>query len=65
VRDQVRDKLDYAFEDLGELQVKNIARPVRAYRVRDPTVLAEQLLPVSPQRFASTRQTVNRGAALR
>jgi adenylate cyclase len=27
VRDQVRDKLDIAFEDLGEQQVKNIARP--------------------------------------
>src|SRR5262249_13960592 len=35
VRDQVRDKLDLAFEDLGEQQVKNIARPVRVYRVRD------------------------------
>ena len=34
VRDQVRDKLDYAFEDMGEHQVKNIARPVRVYRVR-------------------------------
>src|SRR5438445_4627205 len=35
VRDQVRDKLDFAFEDLGEQQVKNIARPVRVYRVRE------------------------------
>ena len=33
VRDQVRDKLALSFEDLGEQQVKNIARPVRAYRV--------------------------------
>jgi adenylate cyclase len=33
VRDQVRDKLDVSFEDLGEQQVKNIARPVRVYRV--------------------------------
>jgi class 3 adenylate cyclase/TolB-like protein/Flp pilus assembly protein TadD len=33
VRDQVRDKLAIAFEDMGEQQVKNIARPVRAYRV--------------------------------
>src|SRR5712672_4876320 len=33
VRDQVRDKLDFAFEDRGEQQVKNIARPVRTYRV--------------------------------
>ena len=33
VRDQVRDKLDFSFEDMGEQQVKNIARPVRTYRV--------------------------------
>src|SRR6266446_3565334 len=33
VRDQVRDKLDFSFEDLGEQSVKNIARPVRVYRV--------------------------------
>ena len=33
-RDQVRDKLDMTFEDLGEQQLKNIARPVRVYRVR-------------------------------
>src|SRR6516164_8127351 len=33
VRDQVRDKLDFGFEDLGEQQVKNIARPVRVYRI--------------------------------
>jgi len=33
VRDQVRDKLDFGFEDLGEQHVKNIARPVRVYRV--------------------------------
>jgi class 3 adenylate cyclase len=35
VRDQVRDRLDLGFEDLGEQQVKNIARPVRVYRVSD------------------------------
>jgi adenylate cyclase len=33
VRDQIRDKLDLAFDDLGEQQVKNITRPVRAYRI--------------------------------
>src|SRR5262249_32195710 len=32
VRDQVRDKLAIRFEDMGEQQVKNIARPVPAYR---------------------------------
>jgi len=31
--EQVRDKLDIAFDDLGEQQVKNIARPVRTYAV--------------------------------
>jgi TolB-like protein/class 3 adenylate cyclase/cytochrome c-type biogenesis protein CcmH/NrfG len=31
--DQVETKLDLAYEDLGEQQVKNIARPVRTYRV--------------------------------
>src|SRR5215831_6630767 len=34
VRDQARDRLDYTFEDLGEQQVKNIARPVRVYALR-------------------------------
>ena len=31
--DQVRDRLDIGFEDLGEQRVKNIARPVRVYSV--------------------------------
>jgi adenylate cyclase len=31
VRDHIRDKLPYAFEDMGEQSVKNIARPVRVY----------------------------------
>ncbi len=33
VRDQVRDKMPLSLEDLGEQSVKNIARPVRAFRV--------------------------------
>src|SRR6266404_3643526 len=37
VHDHVRDRLPFVFEDLGEHQVKNIARPVRVYRVRDAT----------------------------
>ena len=32
-RDQVRDKLDLPMVDLGEIEVKNIARPVRAFQV--------------------------------
>jgi adenylate cyclase len=34
VHDQVRDKLDLAFEDMGNQQVKNIARPVHAWRLQ-------------------------------
>ena len=44
VRDQIRDKLGYAFEDLGEQSVKNIARPVRVYALRPEAVAG---LPVS------------------
>jgi adenylate cyclase len=32
--EQVRDRLDIAFDDLGEQQVKNIVRPVRVFQVR-------------------------------
>jgi adenylate cyclase len=31
VRDHIGDRLPYAFEDMGEQSVKNIARPVRVY----------------------------------
>jgi TolB-like protein/class 3 adenylate cyclase len=40
VHDQVRDRLPFVFEDLGEQQVKNITRPVRVYRVRNGGVAA-------------------------
>jgi adenylate cyclase len=35
VHEQVHDKLPFTFEDLGEQQVKNIARPLRVYRLHD------------------------------
>jgi TolB-like protein/class 3 adenylate cyclase/Tfp pilus assembly protein PilF len=34
VRDHIGDRLPYAFEDIGEQSVKNIARPVRVYALR-------------------------------
>jgi class 3 adenylate cyclase len=46
--EQVRDKLDLAFEDLGEQQVKNIARPVRVYRVRDAVAAKSPSAPAQP-----------------
>src|SRR5712691_4122858 len=42
VHEQVRDKLPFTFEDLGEQQAKNIARPLRVYRVHGPGVAAER-----------------------
>jgi class 3 adenylate cyclase len=44
VRDHIRDRLPYAFEDLGEQQVKNFSRPVRAYR----TPIAESAVAKTP-----------------
>jgi adenylate cyclase len=38
----------FAFEDLGEQQVKNIARPVRVYRVRDAAPAESPSQPASP-----------------
>jgi adenylate cyclase len=34
VRDHIGDRLPYAFEDMGDQSVKNIARPVRVYALR-------------------------------
>jgi hypothetical protein len=46
VHDQVRDRLDLAFEELGERELKNIARPVRVNRLRPP---AESTTPPVPE----------------
>jgi adenylate cyclase len=51
VREQIRDKLAYKFDDLGEQSVKNIARPVRVYALR-PEAVAE--LPLSSVPPATT-----------
>ena len=62
VRDQVRDRLELAFEDLGERELKNIARPVRIYRVQ---IAAESIAAACPgQGPAATRQTVHRRSPL-
>ena len=44
VRDHIGDRLPYAFQDMGEQSVKNIARPVRAYSL-SPEAVAD--LPAS------------------
>jgi TolB-like protein len=42
VRDQIRHRLPYPFEDGGEQSIKNIARPVRVYGLR-PEAIASPL----------------------
>jgi len=57
VHDQVRDKLSFGFEDMGEQIVKNISRPVNVHRVH----LAE----VSPEKAKSTsgqQKTISTGS---
>jgi len=45
VHDQVRDKVSYAFTEMGEQTVKNISRPVRVYSLGANAIAA---LPASP-----------------
>ena len=44
-RDQIRDKLNVTLHDLGDIEVKNISRPVRVFSVGEPGVA-----PVAPTR---------------
>ena len=46
---QVRDKLKEAFTDLGEKELKNIARPIRAYAVNRGSESLEQVRPAAAQ----------------
>ena len=50
VQEDMQGKLDVAFEDVGEQQLKNIARPVRVYRlhVDKKTVGTSPVLPKKP-----------------
>jgi class 3 adenylate cyclase/TolB-like protein/Tfp pilus assembly protein PilF len=43
VRDQVRDKLDLSFEELGALDLKNIGRPIEAFVLRSPTAETDSI----------------------
>jgi adenylate cyclase len=48
VRDHLRDRMEYKFEDLGEHSVKNIARPVRVFRVSFDPEGTTELTPSDP-----------------
>ena len=57
--DQIRDKLDYHVVDLGERELKNIRRPVRAYQIgMSPTAVA--LGAAAPNRAASSPPLTDR-----
>jgi adenylate cyclase len=56
VRDQVRDKLPYPFQDMGARDVKNIARPVRSYAMTAAAISA--LPPVTTPARQSSRYPV-------
>src|SRR5438309_7489004 len=56
VQEDVAGRLDLTFDDIGEQNLKNIARPVRVYRVRLAT--AENTLKVTQTRTISRSETV-------
>jgi len=60
VYDQVRDKLSFSFEDLGEQAVKNIARPIGVHRVHiselAPTMKSGSSTPPDP--ISSNRASI-------
>jgi adenylate cyclase len=62
VRDHIRDKLPYPFEDLGEQSVKNIVRPVRVYALR-PEAVADLPATSVPIAAPRRRRRVLAGAA--
>jgi adenylate cyclase len=49
VQEDAAGKLELHFEDMGEQQLKNIARPVRVYRVRDRDIPRGQRSSALPQ----------------
>jgi adenylate cyclase len=53
VRDQIRDKLPFSFEDLGEQSVKNIGRPVRVYALRPEAIGGFRTASVQPATLSS------------
>src|SRR6266481_6962509 len=66
VRDQIRDKLSYPFEDRGEQSVKNIARPIRVYALRPEAVAdlpASRVAPAAPRRRHVTPAAIGAAAA--
>jgi class 3 adenylate cyclase len=64
VQEDAAGKLELAFEDLGEQQLKNIARPVRVFRVTLTHPPGRRGTP-SPALRVAPRERVPKGVALR
>ena len=67
VRDQVLNKLGFAFDGLGPRQLKNIDRPVEVFRVAfntDPGVAAPSLSPMPRPKSARSRRLAFMAAGL-
>jgi adenylate cyclase len=69
VREQARGKLDLDFEDLGEVEVKNIEQPVRAFHVilneKSAALAASSAVtPKAPKRKSRTWLAVTAGLVL-
>src|SRR5208282_3278936 len=63
VYDQVRDKLSFGFEDMGEQTVKNIARPIGVHRVSlventAPNVVKGVAVPAKTEISAADRPSI-------
>ena len=72
VHDQVRDKLPYIFEDLGEQSVKNIVRPVgtlalgaRAIALLAPAFGSDKIASPSSEAATNGATFIDRRAAFR
>ncbi len=63
VYDQIRDKVTYSIEDLGQQTLKNITRPVRAYKIKgdwETAKLRREVDPASlPHRPAAPAKAVD------
>jgi adenylate cyclase len=64
VRNQIRDKLPYPLEDMGEQNVKNIARPVRADKITAAVVASTPLVALSMQSVLIPRRLISRPAII-
>jgi class 3 adenylate cyclase len=68
VRDEIRNKLDLTLRDMGEIEVKNILRPVRAFQVvldaKTAVIASVGQPPPTPPRTVSQQRRLVTAAAL-